>query len=176
MPDTSRRTAVFTESLIREMSRVAARHNAINLSQGFPDWDPPAALVQAAKDAMDAHRHQYAVTWGAAELRTALAAKIARCMGVPVDAERELVVTCGATEAMMVAMMTVCDPGDKVGLFSPFYENYNADVILTGAQAVHVPLHPPHYHFDPAELRAAFASGLKAFVLCNPSNPCGRVF
>jgi aminotransferase len=176
MPLTSRRTAVFTESLIREMSRVAVRHGAINLSQGFPDWDPPAALVQAAKDAMDTHRHQYAVTWGAPELRTALGAKISRCTGVPVDAERELVVTCGATEAMIVAMMTVCDPGDKVGLFSPFYENYNADAILTGAQPVHVPLHPPHYRFDPAELRAAFSQGLKAFVLCNPSNPCGRVF
>ncbi|MBK8857145.1 MAG: aminotransferase class I/II-fold pyridoxal phosphate-dependent enzyme [Opitutaceae bacterium] len=176
MARTSRRTAVFTESLIREMSRVAARHGAINLAQGFPDWDPPAALIDAAKAAMDAHRHQYAVTWGSAELRTALAAKIGRFTGVPVEAERELVVTCGATEAMMVAMMTVCDPGDRVGLFSPFYENYNADAILTGAQAVHVPLHPPHYHFDPAELRAAFAGGLKAFVLCNPSNPCGRVF
>ena len=176
MARTSRRTAVFTESLIREMSRVAARYGAINLAQGFPDWDPPAALIDAAKAAMDVHRHQYAVTWGSAELRTALAAKIGRFTGVPVDADRELVVTCGATEAMMVAMMTVCDPGDRVGLFSPFYENYNADAILTGAQAVHVPLHPPHYHFDPAELRAAFASGLKAFVLCNPSNPCGRVF
>jgi len=176
VPRTSRRTSVFTESLIREMSRVAARHGAINLSQGFPDWDPPAELIQAAKDAMDAHRHQYAVTWGSNELRAALGAKIARCMGVPVDADRELVVTCGATEAMMVAMMTVCDPGDKVGLFSPFYENYNADAILTGAQAVHVPLHPPHYRFDPAELRRVFAGGLKAFILCNPSNPCGRVF
>ena len=176
MPRTSRRTAVFTESLIREMSRVAARYGAINLAQGFPDWDPPAELVRAAKDAMDAHRHQYAVTWGAPELRAALGAKIARCMGGPVDADRELVVTCGATEAMMVAMMTVCDPGDRVGLFSPFYENYNADAILTGASAVHVPLHPPRYRFDPAELRRAFASGLKAFILCNPSNPCGRVF
>lgn len=176
MPGTSHRTSIFTESLIREMSRVAARHGAINLAQGFPDWDPPAALVQAAKDAMDTHRHQYAVTWGSPELRAALSAKLARFMGVPVDGDRELVVTCGATEAMMVAMMTVCDPGDRVGLFSPFYENYNADAILTGAQAVHVPLHPPDYRFDPAELRRAFAGGLKAFVLCNPSNPCGRVF
>lgn len=176
MPATSRRTSIFTESLIREMSRVAARHGAINLAQGFPDWDPPAALVQAAKDAMDAGRHQYAVTWGSNELRAALGAKISRCMGVPVDADRELVVTCGATEAMIVAMMTVCDPGDRVGLFSPFYENYSADAILTGATPVLVPLHPPSYRFDPAELRAAFASGLKAFVLCNPSNPCGRVF
>ena len=158
------------------MSRVATRYGAINLAQGFPDWDPPPALVQAGKDAMDAQRHQYAVTWGAPELRGALGAKLGRCLGVPIDAERELVITCGATEAMMVAMMTVCDPGDKVGLFSPFYENYNADAILTGAQAVHVPLHPPYYRFDPAELRRAFASGLKAFILCNPSNPCGRVF
>jgi aminotransferase len=176
MPRTSQRTSVFTESLIREMSRVAARHGAINLAQGFPDWDPPAALVQAAKDAMDTHRHQYAVTWGAPELRAALGRKLARFVGVPVDADRELVVTCGATEAMMVAMMTVCDPGDRVGLFSPFYENYAADAILSGATPVHVPLHPPHYRFDPDELRRAFAGGLKAFVLCNPSNPCGRVF
>lgn len=176
MPATSRRTAVFTESMIRAMSRVAARQGAINLAQGFPDWDPPAALVAAGREAMDAHRHQYAVTWGAPELRTALAAKIARFMGVPVDAERELVVTCGATEAMMVAMMTVCDPGDRVGLFTPFYENYGADAVLTGATPVHVALQPPDYRFDPAELRRAFERGLKAFVLCNPSNPCGRVF
>jgi aminotransferase len=176
MPSTSRRTSTFTESLIREMSRVARQHGAINLAQGFPDWDPPAALMQAGKDAMDAGRHQYAVTWGSPELRDALAAKLTRFMGVPVDPERELVVTCGATEAMMVAMMTVCDPGDKVGMFSPFYENYGADAILTGAQPVHVPLHPPHYRFDSSELRTVFASGLKAFVLCNPSNPCGRVF
>jgi aminotransferase len=178
MPQTSRRTAVFTESLIREMSRVAAQHNAINLAQGFPDGNPPDALVEAARAAMDAGRHQYAVTWGSPELRDALAAKLTRFTGLPVDPQRELVVTCGATEAMMVAMMTVCDPGDRVGLFSPFYENYNADAILTGATPVHVRLNPPGYGFDPAELRAAFATGggLKAFILCNPSNPCGRVF
>ena len=176
MPRTSKRTATFTESLIREMSRVAVQHGAINLAQGFPDWDPPAELMQAAKDAMDAGRHQYAVTWGSPELRQALGAKLTRFMGVPVDTERELVVTCGATEAMMVAIMTVCDPGDKVGLFTPFYENYSADAILTGAIPVHIPLHPPEYKFDVAELRKAFAGGLKAFVLCNPSNPCGRVF
>lgn len=176
MPLTSRRSARFTESLIREMTRVALRHDAINLSQGFPDCDPPATLVQAAKDAMDAGRHQYAITWGSPEIREALAAKLHRHTRLPVDPQTDLVVTCGATEAMMVAMMTVCDPGDRVGLFSPFYENYNADAILTGATPVHVPLHPPTYRFDPAELRAAFASGLKAFILCNPSNPCGRVF
>ena len=176
MPRTSQRTSVFSESVIRGMSRLATQHRAINLAQGFPDWDPPPALVQAAKDAMDAQRHQYAVTWGSPELRQALGAKLTRFMGLPIDAERELVVTCGATEAMMVAMMTVCDPGDKVGLFSPFYENYSADAILSGATPVLVPLHPPSYRFDPAELRAAFSGGLKAFVLCNPSNPCGRVF
>lgn len=119
MPATSRRTAVFTESLIREMTRVAQRHGAINLSQGFPDWDPPAELVQAAKDAMDAGGHQYAITWGSPELREALAAKFTRFSGLPVDPGANLVVTCGAPEAMMVAMMTVCDPGDLVGLFSP---------------------------------------------------------
>lgn len=176
MPRTSERTSRFTESIIREMSRVAKTHGAINLAQGFPDWDPPAALVQAAKEAMDAGRHQYAVTWGSPELRNALGGKLTRFLGAPVDAERELVVTCGATEAMMVAMMTVCDPGDRVGMFTPFYENYAADAILSGATPVHVPLHPPHYRFDPAELRRAFEGGLKAFVLCNPSNPCGRVF
>ena len=176
MPRTSRRTSVFTESMIREMTRVAQRHGAINLSQGFPDNAPPAALLAAAHAAIDSDRHQYAVTWGSPELRAALASKLERFSGVPVDRDSELVVTCGATEAMMVAMMTVCDPGDRVGLFSPFYENYNADAILTGAQPVHVRLHPPQYRFDPAELRAAFETGLKAFILCNPSNPCGRVF
>jgi len=177
MPRTSRRTAQFTESLIREMTRVAQRHGAINLAQGFPDFDPPPALVQAAKDAMDAGRHQYAITWGAPELRVALAAKTGAVHGAcRSTATANLSSPAAQTEAMMVAMMTVCDPGDRVGLFSPFYENYSADAILSGATPVHVPLHPPHYHFDPDELRRAFASGLKAFVLCNPSNPTGRVF
>lgn len=176
MPATSRRTTRFTESLIREMTRVAQQHGAINLAQGFPDSDPPPALVAAGKAAMDAGRHQYAITWGSPELRTALAAKLTRFIGLPVDPNRELVVTCGATEAMMVAMMTVCDPGDRVGMFSPFYENYAADAILAGATPVHVALTPPGYTFDLEELRRAFAGGLKAFVLCNPSNPCGRVF
>jgi aminotransferase len=176
MPRTSRRTAVFTESVIREMTRVAHQYGAINLAQGFPDCDPPPALVEAAKAAMDAGRHQYAVTWGSPELRKALAVKFERFTGIAADPDGEFVVTCGATEAMMVAMMTVCDPGDRVGLFSPFYENYNADAILTGARPIHVPLRPPDYRFDPAELRATFASGLKAFILCNPGNPTGRVF
>jgi aminotransferase len=176
MPRTSRRTAGFTESLIREMTRVAQEHGAINLAQGFPDFDPPRALIDAAIAEMEAGHHQYAITWGAPPLRAALAEKIERFAGLPTDPDTNLVVTCGATEAMMVAMMTVCDPGDRIGLFSPFYENYGADAILCGAEPVHVPLHPPDYRFDPAELRRVFASGIRAFVLCNPSNPTGRVF
>ncbi len=176
MATTSRRTAAFAESVIREMSRIADGCGAINLAQGFPDFAPPPELLAAARAEMDGDHHQYAVTWGAAPLRTALAEKIARFSGLAVDPASDLVVTCGATEAMIVAMLTVCDPGDRVGLFSPFYENYAADAILSGATPVHVPLRPPGYRFDPAELRRAFAGGLKAFVLCNPSNPCGRVF
>jgi aminotransferase len=176
MPATSRRTSRFTESVIREMTRVAQTHGAINLAQGFPDFDPPRELLDAARAEMGAGHHQYAVTWGALPLRQALAEKLRRDTGLTVDPDTHLVVTCGATEAMMVAMMTVCNPGDKVGMFSPFYENYAADAILCGAEPVHVALQPPEYHFDPAELRRAFASGLKAFVLCNPSNPTGRVF
>ena len=176
MPRTSARTSVFTESVIREMTRIAHQHGAINLAQGFPDFDPPPELLSAAKAEMDGGHHQYAITWGAAPLRRALAEKIQRFSGLTVDPETELVVTCGATEAMIVAMMTVCDPGDRVGLFSPFYENYRADTVLCGARAVPVTLHPPDFTFDPAELRSAFADGMKAFILCNPSNPTGKVF
>lgn len=176
MPRTSRRTSVFTESLIREMTRVALRHGAVNLSQGFPDFNPPVAILAAAKAEMDADHHQYAITWGAPPLRAALAAKLARCTGLPCDPESNLIVTCGATEAMMVAVMTVTDVGDRIGLFSPFYENYSADAILSGVTPVFASLRPPDYTFDDEELRRVFASGIKAFVLCNPSNPTGKVF
>ncbi|MBL9213927.1 MAG: aminotransferase class I/II-fold pyridoxal phosphate-dependent enzyme [Opitutaceae bacterium] len=176
MPRTSRRTAVFTESLIREMTRVALRHGAVNLSQGFPDFNPPREVLEAAKAEMDGDHHQYAITWGAPPLRQALAEKLTRCTGLPCDPERNLIVTCGATEAMMVAVMTVADVGDRIGLFSPFYENYRADAILSGVQPVFATLRPPDYTFDPAELRAVFAGGIKAFILCNPSNPTGKVF
>jgi aminotransferase len=176
MPRTSRRTSVFTESLIREMTRVAQQHGAINLSQGFPDFNPPQAVLAAAKAEMDGNNHQYAVTWGAAPLRQALARKIQRFTGQACDPDRNLIVTCGATEAMMVAVMTVADVGDKIGLFSPFYENYSADAILSGVTPVFATLNPPDYTFDEAELRQVFASGIKAFILCNPSNPCGKVF
>lgn len=176
MPRTSRRTAGFTESLIREMTRVAQQHDAINLSQGFPDFDPPRAIIEAAKAEMDAGHHQYAITWGAAPLREALAAKLTRFIGLPCDPARHLIVTCGSTEAMMVAVMTAADVGDSIGLFSPFYENYSADAILSGVKPVFATLRPPHYTFDRDELRRVFASGIKAFILCNPSNPTGKVF
>jgi len=176
MPQTSERTATFTESVIRRMTRVANQYNAINLSQGFPDFDPPSALVAALADTARSGPHQYAVTWGAPNFREALAAKQSRFMGLPLDPDRHLVVTCGSTEAMMVAMMTACNPGDAVIVFSPFYENYGADAILTGARPLYVPLRPPHFTFDPAELRAAFQQRPKALILCNPSNPSGKVF
>lgn len=176
MPRTSRRTAVFTESLIREMTRVAQQHGAINLSQGFPDFNPPREILEAAKRQMDSDNHQYAVTWGAAPLRQALARKLQRYTALECDPDRHLIVTCGATEAMMVAVMTVADVGDKIGLFSPFYENYSADAILSGVTPVFAQLRPPDYTFNLEELRCVFASGIKAFILCNPSNPTGKVF
>ena len=176
MPRTSRRTATFTESLIREMTRVAQQHGAINLSQGFPDFNPPRVILDAAKAEMDGNNHQYAVTWGAAPLRQALAKKLTRFTGLPCDPDRHLIVTCGATEAMMVAVMTVADVGDRIGLFSPFYENYSADAILSGVTPVFATLNPPDFTFDPVELRRVFASGIKAFIVCNPSNPTGKVF
>jgi aminotransferase len=176
MPDTARRLSVFSESVIRATTRLANQHGAINLSQGFPDFDPPEALLKALEAATRGPHHQYAVTWGAPRFRAALAAKIQRFTGLAVDPDQHLVVTCGSTEAMMVAMMTACNPGDKVVVFSPFYENYAADAILSGAEPIYVPLRPPHFNFDPAELARAFAQGPKAIVLCNPSNPSGKVF
>ncbi|MEI6085190.1 MAG: aminotransferase class I/II-fold pyridoxal phosphate-dependent enzyme [Verrucomicrobiota bacterium] len=176
MPKTSQRLHHFTESVIRHMTRVANAHGAINLSQGFPDFDPPEILLSALEKTARRGPHQYAITWGALNFRQALARKQSRFMGLPLDPNTNFVVTCGSTEAMMVAMMTACDPGDKVIIFSPFYENYVADTILTGAQPIYVPLHPPDFSFDPDELRRAFAQKPKALVLCNPANPSGKVF
>ena len=176
MRDLSQRTAGFTDSVIRRMTRVSLRYGAVNLSQGFPDFDPPAALTDALRRVADEGPHQYAVTWGAQDFRQALARKQERFMGIPVDPDTELVVTCGSTEAMMCAMMTVTDPGDKVIVFSPFYENYGADTILCGAEPIYVPLVPPDFHFDPAVLEDAFRQGAKALILCDPSNPCGKCF
>jgi len=176
MPTIASRLSTFTESVIREMTRTADQFGAINLSQGFPDFDPPAELVAAAKQALDDGHHQYATTWGTKNFRQALARKQTHFMGLEIDPNAHLTVTCGSTEAMMVAMMTVCNPGDKVVVFSPFYENYGADTILCGAQPIFVPLRPPDFAFDPDELRRAFMQGVKAIVLCNPANPTGKVF
>jgi aminotransferase len=158
------------------MTRISNRFGSINLSQGFPDFDPPAEITRALENAAKKGPHQYAVTWGAQNFRDALAAKQSHFMGIGIDPDRNIVVTCGSTEAMMAAMMTVCDPGDKVVVFSPFYENYGADAILSGAEPVFVPLRPPLFHFDEKELRAAFEKKPKAIILCNPSNPTGKVF
>lgn len=176
MPQTASRLNVFTESVIRGMTRLANQHGAINLAQGFPDFDPPEELLVALERATRGPFHQYAVTWGAPRFREALARKITRFSGLVVDPDQHLVVTCGSTEAMMVAMMTACNPGDKVIVFSPFYENYAADAILSGAEPIYVPLRPPHFDFDRDELARAFAQGAKAIVVCNPSNPTGKVF
>jgi aminotransferase len=176
MPKTASRLSVFTESVIRGMTRLANRHGAINLAQGFPDFDPPEELLSALEKATRSGCHQYAVTWGAPNFRAALARKITHFSGLPVDPDQHLVVTCGSTEAMMVAMMTACNPGDKVIVFSPFYENYAADAILSGAEPIYVPLRPPDFSFDPDELRWAFTQKPKAIIVCNPSNPTGKVF
>ncbi len=176
MPATATRLSVFTESVIRGTTRLANQYGAINLAQGFPDFDPPEELLEALEKAARGPHHQYAITWGAPRFREALARKISRFSGLEVDPDRHLVVTCGSTEAMMVAMMTACNPGDKVIVFSPFYENYAADAILSGAEPIYVALRPPDFGFDRDELTKAFRQNPKAIVVCNPSNPTGKVF
>ncbi len=176
MHNLSDRTAVFTDSVIRRMTRVSMEFGAINLSQGFPDFDPPKPILDRLAEVAEQGPHQYSVTWGAQNFREALAAKQSRFMGRPVDPDTEIVVTCGSTEAMMAAMLTVTNPGDKVVVFSPFYENYGADAILSGAEPIYVPLEPPLFRFDPEKLEDAFRQKPKAIILCNPSNPCGKVF
>lgn len=176
MPATSHRVSLFTESVIRRMTRVANECGAINLSQGFPDFDPPQELREALERVAREGPHQYAVTWGSPRFREALARKHERFTGLHLDPDHNIVVTCGSTEAMMAAMMTACNPGDRVIVFSPFYENYVADTILTGAEPLYVPLHPPDFTFDRDELRRAFERRPKALILCNPSNPTGKVF
>ncbi|MDD7738843.1 MAG: aminotransferase class I/II-fold pyridoxal phosphate-dependent enzyme [Fusicatenibacter sp.] len=176
MKELSSRTAGFTDSVIRRMTRISNQYGAVNLSQGFPDFEPPAAILERLSQVAGEDFHQYSITWGAQNFREALAGKQSRYMGHPVDPEREIVVTCGSTEAMMAAMMTVANPGDKVIVFSPFYENYGADTILSGAEPIYVPLKPPAFDFDPEVLEDAFRQQPKALILCNPSNPCGKVF
>lgn len=173
---TSLRTASFTDSIIRRMTRVCLKYDAINLSQGFPDFDPPQELTQTLSKVALTGPHQYAITWGAQNVREALAAKIEHFSGQKVDPNSELVITCGSTEAMMASVLATVNAGDKVVVFSPFYENYGADSILCDAQPIYVPLKPPTFTFDAQELEQAFAQGAKALILCNPSNPCGKVF
>ena len=176
MQSLSERTANFTDSVIRRMTRISLKYGAVNLSQGFPDFDPPKEILDRLAEVAHEDFHQYSITWGAQNFRQALAEKQSRLMGFSIDPETEIVVTCGSTEAMMAAMMTVTNPGDKVIIFSPFYENYGADTILSGAEPIYVPLTPPAFTFDPEVLEDAFRQKPKALVLCNPSNPCGRVF
>lgn len=177
MPELSRRVQTFTDSVIRRMTRINnMTPGSINLSQGFPDFDPPQEILDALKEAAGHGPHQYSITFGAKNFRDALAEMYTKKFAREIDPEKEIVVTCGGTEAMMAAMMTVCNPGDKVAVFSPFYENYGADAILSGADPVYVPLVPPDFHYDSEALERAFQAGAKALILCNPSNPCGKVF
>ena len=155
MPALSKRTETFTDSVIRRMTRISNKYGAVNLSQGFPDFEPPHELLERLAEVTREDFHQYSITWGAQNFREALARKQSRLMGVDIDPNENVVVTCGSTEAMMAAMMTVANPGDKVIVFSPFYENYGADTILSGAEPIYVPLYPPEFNFDPNELEAA---------------------
>ncbi len=177
MPELSNRVGTFTDSVIRRMTRINdAQEDSINLSQGFPDFDPPQEITDALAEAAKKGPHQYSITFGAKNFREAVARKQGRAIGRTIDPDKEVVVTCGGTEAMMATMMTICNPGDKVIVFSPFYENYGADAILSGAEPIYVPLVPPEFQFDKQVLEEAFQQGVKAIIVCNPSNPCGKVF
>ncbi|MDZ7729485.1 MAG: aminotransferase class I/II-fold pyridoxal phosphate-dependent enzyme [Dehalococcoidia bacterium] len=172
----ARRTHVFTESVIREMTRQAGIHGALNLAQGFPDFSAPEFIKQAALDAINADINQYAITWGSPRLRNAIAGKVQRFYGLDVDPDAEVTVTCGATEAMMCTMLALFEEGDEVIIFEPFYENYVPDSAMTGATPVYVTMEPPDFNFDPDQLRAAFGPKTRAIILNSPSNPCGKVF
>lgn len=172
----SAKAARFTESVIREMSRVCAREGGVNLAQGFPDFAAPAAMKEAAKRAIDADKNQYAVTWGTPALRAAIARRMGAYNGLALDPEREVTVTCGATEAMIAALLGTLDPGDEAIVFTPFYENYGPDCVLAGATPRFVPLRAPHWSFDPAELAAAIGPRTRAILVNTPHNPTGKVF
>ena len=172
----SERTSQFTESVIREMTRLAMESNAVNLAQGFPDFSANEEIKQAAKDAIDADFNQYPITWGAKPFRDAIAAKYRRTYGLDYDPEREITVCCGATEGMIASMLAVTNPGDEVIVFEPYYENYSPDILLAGAHRKLVTLRPPDWTFDPDELRRAFSPRTKAIVLNSPNNPTGKVF
>lgn len=176
MKPLSQRTDHFSASLIRRMTRVANEFGAINLSQGFPDFDPPKPLLDRLAEVAYEGPHQYPITWGAPNFRAAVAKKQSYFMDRPLDPNENVLITIGSTEAMVCALMALCDAGDKVGLFSPYFENYVAEIDMIGAEPVYVPLNPPDFSFDPEVLEDAFRQGLKAFILCNPSNPSGKVF
>lgn len=176
MPELSKRVQEFTDSVIRRMTRISDEYGAINLSQGFPDFDPPQEIMDALAKAAHEGPHQYSITFGAENFREALAKKQGKAIGREINPETEIVVTCGGTEAMMATMMTICNPSDKVMVFSPFYENYGADAILSGAEPIYIPLVPPNYDFDINLIEDGFKQGAKAIIICNPSNPCGKVF
>ena len=172
----SQKTVQFTESVIREMTRLSNEHGAVNLSQGFPDFAAPDAVKTAARDAIAADINQYAVTWGARQLREAVAREFTRRYGVAVDPDMQVTVCCGSTEAMMATMLATLDPGDEVVVFEPFYENYGPDAILSGAVPRYVTLHEPDWTFDPDALGAAFNDRTRAIIINTPNNPTGKVF
>lgn len=176
MPKLSERVGTFTDSVIRRMTRISDEYGAINLSQGFPDFDPPMEILDALEGIAKNGPHQYSITFGAQNFREALARKQSAAIGRQINPNTEICVTCGGTEAMMTAMMTICNPKDKVMVFSPFYENYGADAILSGAEPIYIPLVPPTYEFDLQLVEQGFQAGAKAIIVCNPSNPCGKVF
>src|SRR3954466_4952574 len=172
----SKKATQFTESVIREMTRLNQMYGGVNLSQGFPDFPAPAVVKEAACAAINADVNQYAVTWGARPLREAVAREFSRRYRVPVVADEQVTVCCGSTEAMMSTMLAIIDPGDEVIIFEPFYENYGPDAILSGATTKYVTLHEPDWTFDPDELAAAFNEKTKAIILNSPNNPTGKVF
>jgi aminotransferase len=172
----SQRVGGFTESVIREMTRVVDQHGGVNLAQGMPNFPPPAALVEAAHRALDGDFHQYSITWGEPHLRRAIADKYRRFYGLPVDPERHVTVCCGSTETMLATLLAVLDPGDEVIIFEPFYENYGPGCIIAGARPVFVPLEPPLFDFDPDRLRRAVTPRTRAIVFNSPNNPSGKVF
>lgn len=172
----SHKAALFTESVIREMTRLAMEHDAINLSQGYPDFAAPDVLKKAASDAIFADVNQYAITWGAKNFRDALVEKTKRFLGIDIDPEREITVSCGSTEAMIDVLLAVINPGDEVIVFEPFYENYGPDAIISGATPRFVQLRRPDWSFDEAELAAAFNNKTKAIIINTPNNPTGKVF
>ena len=176
MQPTSRKCEQFTDSVIRRMTRISLQYNAINLAQGFPDFDPPKALMDRLAEVSYQGPHQYPITMGAPNFRQALARKAGRFMGLPLDPETNMVITIGSTEAMVDTIFALTNPGDKIAMFSPYFENYRAQAIMADCEPVFIPLKPPTFDFDANDIEDAFKAGCKAILICNPSNPSGKVF